>query len=129
MRYKEIDEKDYIGVPTPSVEQIAQKHKVPVAVIQRQLKKGTEVEQEHTKDRKVAAEIARDHLAELPDYYTELEKVEKNVKEEEEYYAPGPDSTYQQLRVLYKMAKDHGLFDAANWLHDRLSDMAKEMRY
>jgi len=38
--------------------------------------KGVEVEMEHTKDPKIALEIAMDHLEELSDYYTRLEKME-----------------------------------------------------
>lgn len=40
------------------------------------LKKGTEVESEHTDDPTVAAEIARDHLAEDPKYYDKLAVME-----------------------------------------------------
>jgi len=42
-----------------------------------QIVKGIEVEMEHTKDPKVALEIAMDHLKELPDYYTRLDAMEK----------------------------------------------------
>lgn len=62
--------------PTMTVEHIAKKHNVPVATIQKQLRHGITVELEHTSDRKVATEIALDHLMELPDYYTRLKKVE-----------------------------------------------------
>jgi hypothetical protein len=48
----------------------------------KQISMGIEVEMEHTKDPKVALEIAMDHLMELPDYYTRLEKMEKGGKEE-----------------------------------------------
>ena len=41
-----------------------------------QLDAGTEVEMEHTKDLKLAQEIAMDHLAEDPDYYKKLKKME-----------------------------------------------------
>jgi hypothetical protein len=42
-----------------------------------QLAMGEEVEQEHAKgDRTLAREIARDHLQEIPDYYTRLKKME-----------------------------------------------------
>ena len=43
-----------------------------------QLEIGTEVELEHTKDRKVARCIALAHLQELPDYYTRLRKMERS---------------------------------------------------
>lgn len=42
-----------------------------------ELKRGIEVEYEHTPDAVVAEKIARDHLAEFPNYYTELDKMEK----------------------------------------------------
>lgn len=48
----------------------------------RQLQKGIAVEMEHTSDRKVAEKIARDHLAEIPDYYTRLNKLENQAKKE-----------------------------------------------
>jgi hypothetical protein len=38
---------------------------------------GTEVEMEHTTCPIIAERIARDHLAELPAYYSHLEKMEK----------------------------------------------------
>ena len=40
----------------------------------KELAKGVRHEQEHTKDRSVAREIAKDHLSERKDYYTALEK-------------------------------------------------------
>lgn len=40
------------------------------------LKKGTDHELEHTKNIEIAREIAMDHLAEDPDYYEKLDKVE-----------------------------------------------------
>jgi hypothetical protein len=64
-------------VKTASPEEIAKKHGVPVKQIQAQLKKGIEVEMEHTKDKKVSREIALDHLLELPDYYDRLKKAEE----------------------------------------------------
>lgn len=42
-----------------------------------QLKKGIEVEMEHTSDRDIATEIAMDHLVEDPYYYEKLEKVHR----------------------------------------------------
>ena len=43
-------------------------------VDQEELKKGIEVEKEHTDDESVAEKIARDHLQENPHYYTKLKK-------------------------------------------------------
>lgn len=42
-----------------------------------QLLNGTEVEMEHTENECEAAEIAKDHLTEIPDYYTRLAKMER----------------------------------------------------
>ena len=42
-----------------------------------QLRMGIEVEMEHTKNRKLAKEIAMDHLREDPKYYSKLKKVHK----------------------------------------------------
>jgi hypothetical protein len=44
---------------------------------QEQLKNGIKIEMEHTKDRKIAKEIAKDHLSEDPNYYKKLKKIEK----------------------------------------------------
>lgn len=45
-----------------------------------QLKMGIEVEYEHTNDPRIAERIALDHLAEFPDYYTRLAKMEEEAK-------------------------------------------------
>jgi len=46
-----------------------------------ELEKGIKVEMEHTNDPIVATRIAMDHLVEHPDYYKELEKMEKKLEE------------------------------------------------
>lgn len=46
------------------------------------LERGIEVEMEHTNDRSVAAEIAKDHLTEDPMYYKKLRKIEKSMAKE-----------------------------------------------
>jgi acetyl-CoA acetyltransferase len=75
MRLDEI--KDLLGKPTPSAEQIMKKHGISREQIDAQLKKGHKVESEHTDNKRLQDEIARDHLNEFPDYYDRLEKVEK----------------------------------------------------
>lgn len=62
--------------PHKSVNQIAKKHNTSVERIEKQLKKGIRVEMEHTADKYEAESIALQHLAERPDYYTRLLKVE-----------------------------------------------------
>ena len=47
-----------------------------------ELVKGIEVEKEHTVDKELAEEIAKDHLIEIPDYYTRLKKMEEEAKAE-----------------------------------------------
>jgi TRAP-type mannitol/chloroaromatic compound transport system substrate-binding protein len=61
-----------------SVADLAKMHNVSTKVIQQQLKAGTKVEKEHTSSNKKAKQIAKDHLAERPRYYTMLKKAEKN---------------------------------------------------
>ena len=68
---KEVTE---LGVPTPSLEQIAKKHNVSISYLQKQEDVGSNVEKEHVTSKKTAREIARDHLNEKPDYYKKLKK-------------------------------------------------------
>jgi hypothetical protein len=58
--------------PTPTAQQILDKHNLSVEDFIAQLRLGVKVELEHTKDAKTAYEIALDHLNERPDYYTVL---------------------------------------------------------
>jgi len=48
----------------------------------KQLEMGIEIEKEHTEDPDIAARIALDHLAEIPDYYTRLKRMEEEAKGE-----------------------------------------------
>lgn len=66
--------KELLNRKTLTPEQIAKKHDVSLAQIKRQLGMGHKVEKEHTKSAKVADEIARDHLGEIPNYYSKLNK-------------------------------------------------------
>jgi len=61
---------------------IARKHGIPVDDIILQIAKGIKVETEHTKDHKLAKEIAMDHLIEFPDYYDRLKKMEDTAKKQ-----------------------------------------------
>ena len=67
--------------PTPTLLQLVKKHGVSLAQLQNQLRRGIQVELEHTSDRATAREIALDHLGEFPDYYDRLASAEQ-VKEE-----------------------------------------------
>lgn len=60
-----------------TLDSLVKKHKKSFAYLSAQLKKGSQVECEHTKNDAVARKIALDHLNERPDYYEQLEKMEK----------------------------------------------------
>lgn len=59
-----------------TIKDLATKHKTSVETIKKQLIKGIKIEIEHTKDKKVAQEIAMDHIYEDPKYYDKLKKIE-----------------------------------------------------
>ena len=70
-----------------SLEDIAKKHhkdgskfSIPslVKMLEAEMVKGIRVEMEHTKNIKIAMEIAKDHLYEDPKYYTKLKKIEES---------------------------------------------------
>lgn len=65
-----------------TLKDIAEKFNVSLKDIEKQLKIGIKVELEHTKDKELAAEIAKDHLVEMPDYYDRLIKMEKEAKKQ-----------------------------------------------
>ena len=60
-------------------------HLKPSQVNKSELRKGIKVEMEHTSDRCTAQCIAMDHLAEIPDYYTRLARMERQAKTEGKY--------------------------------------------
>jgi hypothetical protein len=78
MRSYEFITESKLDVKTLTVSQLADLHAVPEQEIIDQLNKGIRVELEHTTDRRVAREIALDHLKEFPDYYDRLAKAEKS---------------------------------------------------
>jgi len=67
--------------PVPSLKDSAKKHNVDVETLKKQLEKGIEIEKEHTKDEKVAEKIALAHIDERPDYYIQIDKLEKKPVE------------------------------------------------
>lgn len=72
-----INEIDLVGKESLNFSQIQKKHSVSYDVLMAELARGIEVEKEHTDNLAVAREIALDHLAEFPDYYTRLSNAEK----------------------------------------------------
>jgi hypothetical protein len=77
---KELDQPP-LEVKTPTPSAIAKKHDVDPSMIQQQLKMGVKVEMEHTPDKYTAMEIALDHLAEMPDYYSKLSDLDTDISE------------------------------------------------
>ena len=77
-----------------SIEDLAKKHTkskvgqhLMTNFLKKQLEKGIKIEMEHTSNKNKAKEIAMDHLAEKPDYYDKLQKIEsmnKDIKESTE---------------------------------------------
>ena len=54
----------------------------------KELELGIKVEMEHTNDKILAKSIAKDHLLEVPDYYTKLKKVEEKIHHCEKNICP-----------------------------------------
>lgn len=82
---------------------IAKKFNVSLLKIKKQIDMGIEVELEHTKNRKTAKDIAMDHLSEMPDYYTRLNKMEKEALK----YWESKDITENTKDIVYKLVKEH----------------------
>jgi hypothetical protein len=80
---EEIMENKLVGgrADNETIKDVSKKFRVPVKYLKQQLKKGMKVESEHTNDEEKQEEIATDHLAEFPNYYEELEGVEKKLKD------------------------------------------------
>jgi hypothetical protein len=56
-----------------SPKDLADKHNVDVKEIEKEIRVGTKIEMEHTDSKKLAKEIAMDHIVEFADYYTDPE--------------------------------------------------------
>jgi hypothetical protein len=65
-------------VRTPGIAAIAKKFNLPIAKVMFLVKQGAKHEKEHNTDEKKAEQVARDHIAERPDYYHMLKKAEKS---------------------------------------------------
>jgi hypothetical protein len=88
--YSQPEHNKLLNRPTLSARMLAAKHNVSVGHIITQLRKGIEVEKEHTTYGQTAREIALDHLSEDPNYYTKLKKA--NL--EEDKYDDLPERVY-----------------------------------
>jgi len=72
--------------------------------LEHQLTKGIKIEMEHTDSKKIAKEIAMDHLFEDPNYYNKLAKIEKI--EASEATSTSSSGQYSQPAFLAKNAKN-----------------------
>ncbi len=94
--------------PYKTVEEIAKKHRLEVSFIQKQLDMGAPIEHEHTKNQKLATEIALQHLDEIPDYYTRLKKMEIDAKKHHKKFKDVKEETKsgdQGLRDWFNKSK------------------------
>ncbi len=71
-----------------------------------QLAIGIKIEKEHTDDPEVAKEIAKDHLEEIPDYYTRLLKMEKEA---------GIDDKEESLQESIVFSDEDAVFNFDKW--------------
>lgn len=76
----------------------------PSDVSKKQLEMGKKVEMEHTKDPAVAEQVALDHLAEIPDYYTRLDEMEASAKKQKEAMVRIKVGDTSQMSPLEKAA-------------------------
>ena len=74
-------------------EEVANKHRIDLSFIEKQLKIGIPIENEHTKDKNLAYKIALQHLEEIPDYYTRLKKMEAEAKKEHKKFKDVKEET------------------------------------
>ena len=98
--------------PYKTVEEIAKKHRMDVSDIQKQLDMGVPIEHEHTKNHKLAMEIALQHLDEIPDYYTRLKKMEASAKKEHKKFKDVKES----LRDWFGKSKSKGKKGKPGWV-------------
>lgn len=78
------DEKELVGGASEgaTLEDIADKHSIPVEYFYKILEPAIKIEMEHTNERTVAEQIVKDHLSESPVYYSEkhgLPAMESNL--------------------------------------------------
>lgn len=81
MKFKDIlsEQKDKIPgglADNKSLDDIAKKHNVSLEQIKKQIEAGVKIELEHTNDKDIAFEIAKDHVFEDPEYYDKLKTIE-----------------------------------------------------
>lgn len=123
---------------TPTVAEIAEKNHCSLLAVRQQLAKGIKTEMEHTKDPKIAKEIALDHLGERLDYYEKLHKMEKLPVSEENITGEvrglgnvsgdpaGVLSYVDQYKGTNALAYDDQNGSIMKWMKNRHSDLHDE---
>lgn len=115
------EEKKTFDITDELVDQLAKELNIDFSVVDREeFKKGLEVEQEHSEvtggDPKITAQIALDHLKEMPNYYTmliamekgELEPAELSAEEAEECKKLAEGNLNEPPPALTAMAQEVG---------------------
>jgi len=82
-----------------------------------ELAEGAETELEHTDDFDTSVEIAKDHLEEIPDYYTRLEAMEERAEEGK----PEPGAEKEKEA----MANNFNALDVADFLIEKAAECKK----
>ena len=90
---------------TPSAGTVAKKHGISMSRLGKQLAIGAKIEREHTHSAAKAREIARDHLAEIPDYYSRLKKMEREAGVKESYDGDPFERKHKENRRRWKKEK------------------------
>lgn len=80
LHHNGLHKEEALDKKTPSVEELTKKYNVSKEEVEKELEKGIKVEMEHSSDKKVAREIALDHLGEKLDYYKKLNKFVEETK-------------------------------------------------
>lgn len=90
----------------------------------KQISMGAKVEMEHTGDRAKAREISRDHLKEIPDYYTRLGKMEEEAKAEKkkEDKSEKKGGILDEALAPIRMAGESALAEATQAISDRIRE-------
>ena len=111
-----------------TIEEIAEKHKVPVEDIRKQLEIGVKVEKEHTDDEGKAERIALDHLFEIPNYYDKLAKMEKSALKEsvKEWIYLFPELTDEDKDKLHEYDL---IYLGKNYFENEVNDVVKGTQF
>jgi hypothetical protein len=99
-----------------TVEDLAKKWKVRVSDIEKRITQGVKVESEHTDDKKMQMEIAKDHIFEMLDYYDRLESMEKQSRIKHTFITKKISD--KQKKSIANYLKSKGISDAECDIHN-----------